>query len=840
MINKWWAELRHGGLLLSPAVLDEYLPKGPSHIDRSIYEKLRDAFTVFEAKAEYRRQEKKDLSSMYKWLDAVLEDLLQHQGPLWKKEGDIPDKYKAETVTGERLRPNRVLLYMANRDKPRFLVKVDSSNERVGMGKGRTEYSKFLSLLRSTGVPLGVLTNGYQFRLVFAGPDHDSWVEWEAQKWFDVGGEEILGAFVDMLGRRATEPEDGEDFPLLERVRDSRTRQGELSQVLGEQVRSAVELLVANICKSMSDHPLVLEKFQTNPGMESQITEDVKLDALYQSSIRVAMRLVVCLFAESRDLLPGSLESYTGSYGIEGLYHILHEARQSEGDTNLREWNTAWPRIISLFYLIHGGSPFEDMPVPSYGGELFKPGDISSRDPVSRALAVYENDEISIDDFTVYSILKLLKVGKFRIRHGISSTFVNGPVDFSDLSTEYIGMMYEGLLDYHLKQVREDEEAIVFLNIGTQPALPLSKLKAMSDTEIKSLIDTLSKEKNTGETGDDGTDIEETPQDIETITEKLPDEPVLGLVDDSTLQKCEEWARRAVLAAGLVKAKKSKKSSADAERELKDAANNLLWKTLSPGQMYLVRWTGTRKGSGTFYTKPQLAVPTVHRTLEELVYERRTDSILVPRLPETILSLKVCDPSMGSASFLVAALRYLTDALYQSLIYHKRIKDTKDAAIVILLPAGTDSKGDIREELPDVPSWDERFEPLLKARLKRHVVERCIYGVDINPLAVELAKLSLWVETMDKEISFSFLDHKLKVGNSLVGTWLDTFMEYPALAWMREGGDKGYANGVHYKNEAWTKDIKGIFNTRIKYELVSVIDARAGQKSLQFFEGDSG
>jgi hypothetical protein len=88
--------------------------------------------------------------------------------------------------------------------------------------------------------------------------------------------------------------------------------------------------------------------------------------------------------------------------------------------------------------------------------------------------------------------------------------------------------------------------------------------------------------------------------------------------------------------------------------------------------------------------------------------------------------------------------------------------------------------------LPDADDFEER----LKARLKRYIVERCIYGVDLDPLAVELARLSLWVETMDRTLPFSFLDHKLKCGNSLVGCWFDRFQDYPAMAWERKGGMK--------------------------------------------------
>jgi hypothetical protein len=76
------------------------------------------------------------------------------------------------------------------------------------------------------------------------------------------------------------------------------------------------------------------------------------------------------------------------------------------------------------------------------------------------------------------------------------------------------------------------------------------------------------------------------------------------------------------------------------------------------------------------------------------------------------------------------------------------------------------------------------------------VVERCIYGVDINPLAVELARVSLWVETLDAELPFSFLDHKLRVGNSLVGCWLDRVEDYPLKAWEREGATAKMARAL--------------------------------------------
>jgi hypothetical protein len=842
--NQWWGQLRHGGLLLSPVILREYLPDGPRSLQNGVYEKLRDSYTVFEAKHDDR--ERGDKSSLLRWLDLVFQDLLGYPASSWQKETEVIERFKTQSASGERLRPNRVLLHLADENKPRFLLKIDSENKRIGMGRGQTEFSKFLTLLRGTKVPLGILTNGYQFRLVYAGMDHDSWVEWDTQQWFEEDGDMLVAGFVELMGNRATTPTEDADYPLLQSVLESRTRQGELSQVLGEQVRSAVEKFLSNINKSLRGNPEILEILLKRPDTGEEISEKECMEALYQASIRVIMRLVVCLFAESRELLPRSMEVYNISYGVEGLYSLLNSANQAEGETNLRESHSAWPRLFSLFHLIYNGSPFEDIPVPIYNGELFRPGDKESPNAVQRAIAIFEDERVELDDYVIFQILNLLKIGKFRARKGRSSTWVSGPVDFSELRTEYIGMMYEGLLDYTLKQVKEEEEAVVFLNLGIQPALPLSLLRGLDDTELKNLITTLKKEKATGPKPEEseeetGTTEEEASEQEEVSEEEEIEEPALFFTEDEIAgRKSLDWAKHAVEAAGLIK--KSMRKGIDEslyENEITEAANHLILRVLAPGEMYLVRWSGTRKGTGTFYTKPQLAVPTVHRTLEDLVYTRRDDGVSIPKPPEEILDLKVCDPAMGSASFLVAALRYLTDALFDSLVYHKKIRDTPDRNVIVtVLPTGSESKGDITEEFAGVPSSDERFESMLKARLKRYIVERCIYGVDINPLAVELAKLALWVETMDRELPFTFLDHKLRVGNSLVGAWFDTFMEYPALAWMREGGDKNHSNGVHYEKEEWTKAIKKVLNKKVKPELVEVIGKRAGQSSLQFFDGE--
>jgi hypothetical protein len=164
----------------------------------------------------------------------------------------------------------------------------------------------------------------------------------------------------------------------------------------------------------------------------------------------------------------------------------------------------------------------------------------------------------------------------------------------------------------------------------------------------------------------------------------------------------------------------------------------------------------------------------------------------------------------------------LTEALYESLQYHQRFEYYADRTVIDLIVDSQTQQTLADEKLPCRPE-DNDFEARTKAVLRRYVVERCIYGVDLDPLAIELCRLSLWIETLDPRLPFTFLDHKIKCGNSLVGTWFDQFMHYPAMAWMREGGDKTHTNGVHFKKDSWTKQISSRVSD-VKNKLIDFID----------------
>ena len=348
---------------------------------------------------------------------------------------------------------------------------------------------------------------------------------------------------------------------------------------------------------------------------------------------------------------------------------------------------------------------------------------------------------------------------------------------------------------------------MVFLNLGREPVLPLERLEDMLAHDrngLKNLLTTLRKEKVAAAVASDeeeektrkrgGWPAEE--EATEERTSKSRRKPPRTEDHEGRLRSTR-WSLRSDGRGrrsswrGWSASRAGGRQTQSTSKRTARAANKLIKRAAATGEYYLVRAGNTRKGTGTFYTRPQLAVPMVHRTLEPLCYDKAADGTLTPKEPKTILGLKVCDPACGSASFLVAALHYLTDALYRALCHHRHLDDPEQAK-TLTLPYGCPRTGKQRRNWSRsrrTTRTGRRLPERVKALLRRHVVERCIYGVDINPLAVELARVSLWVDTLDPELPFSFLDHKIKVGNSLVGCWLDRVEDYPLKAWEREGGD---------------------------------------------------
>ena len=833
-----WERLRHGGLLLDGPRFAEITRFAPAPLDQFTEHRLRKLGAEL-------LNEAGDATS---FISFVLERVcgFNADSGTWSRGNQVATTWTRKAVSGESIRPRQ--LWQGPRDA--LLPVFYSTDKRIGIGRGRRIVSQVLGWLRAGGEHLALVTNGYQWRLIFAGLDYDAWCEWDVELWFEEGGlSSQVTALRTLLQPRLFTPETKDASPpLLQAIHNTRKGQAELSEVLGERVREAVEILIQGYGDTLHE-----------PADEHQPAD------IYRAACRVIMRLVIVLFAEARELLPRGNPTYHENYGLNGLLERL-ERVAVHGAGRLASHYSAWPRILALFRLVREGSHHPDLPVPAYGSELFAPGDTAS-DGLAKALAVFESmptdlEQGALADTEVYEILRLLTRTRIRIQQGRASTWARAPVDFSGISTEYIGILYEGLLDYELKSAPANDP-VVFLSVGDQPALPLSRLEDMDKQALKALFKTL-KDSGASDTADDDEigpgdlfslqPISSREGELQTgnvvrlVTPEYPvgnrsqygavAEAAPEYVTDVRLEchrRVEAWAERATKAAGLAVKQRKQDNRAGFQGSLASNISPVVSRVVLPGEWYLVRWGGTRKGSGSFYTRPGLAVPTVQRTLRPLTYDppvagdgspdRSPAAHWTPKRPEEILALKICDPACGSGTFPLAALRFLTDALYAALQYHGRILPDGQRTLIRLL-SGTDQQQRVEsgerldEELIPCPPDDDNFETRLKAVLRRHVVERCIYAVDLDPLAVELCRLALWIETMDRTLPFGFIDHKIKCGNALIGAWFDQFPHYPVMAWKnRKGGDKTHTNGVHFRKNARTEAIKTFLRDRLTPDL---------------------
>lgn len=157
---------------------------------------------------------------------------------------------------------------------------------------------------------------------------------------------------------------------------------------------------------------------------------------------------------------------------------------------------------------------------------------------------------------------------------------------------------------------------------------------------------------------------------------------------------------------------------------------------IEEGQPYLVTDDGERKATGSYYTPDYIVKYIVENTVGPKVEEKVEGLETDEEKAEAILDMQVLDPAMGSAHFLVEVIDYLATELV----------DYKEIEI---------------------------------DQAKREVARKCVYGVDINPLATELGKLSIWLKTISEDKPLSFLDHHIKTGNSLIGTDIHDINRHP-------------------------------------------------------------
>ncbi|MFJ6783515.1 Eco57I restriction-modification methylase domain-containing protein [Streptomyces yangpuensis] len=571
-------------------------------------------------------------------------------------------------------------------------------------------------LLRHHHVPLGLLTDGRWWCLVWAPVGGvTTTAVFDAIGWNEAAERNVVRAFVSLLRRRRFF-EYAEAETLVGLLKQSLDAGDDVTDALGVQVRQAVELLVDAI-----DRADARAMAKGSPGLRAN---GVAAGEVYRGAVAVMMRVVFLLFAEERGLLPSDNEVYAKSYSARFLRTELKARADAEGAAALEHTTAAWHRLIALFHAVHGGVDHPELKLPAYDGSIF--------DPQTYPWLETGAPLLPIDDRTVLHMLQAVQevsVGSGRQRE-------TRTLSFRALDVEQIGYVYEGLLSYDGERATDIMVGLIG-PAGMEHEVPLRELESLAATS---------------------------GGDVKTLAKKIHD----------------KWKdpKPPASAAKLEKllAPPKPEDAAEAKRRLsavcRDGAlverllpfHGLLRSDLRelpvviPAGALFVTESSLRKNTGTHYTPRTLAEEVVRHALEPLVYEpgplqTANEAEWVPKSADEILDLKVADIAMGSAAFLVAACRYLGDRLIEAWA-----RDEHADAVAFRAGRTVDT----------ATAADAESDPLVIGA-RRQIIEHCLYGVDINPMAVEMAKLSLWLVSMDPERPFTFLDDRLVAGDSLLG-----------------------------------------------------------------------
>lgn len=713
---EWLTLVPVSGPFLSLPVLMEAFPQGLDAHDAEHARLLRLAFEEWDD-SFYKKSV--DPSFHDAWIRFVLMETLEFDEDLLAEGQAISQTLLVEVPEhGELLKPNIVLSDPATKKARMLIQKFPRSQDLTSYVAGSrwkaSPDTRMTELLHATGVRLGLVTNGEHWMLVDAPKGETTgYASWYASIWRE---EKItLQAFRTLLSMtRFFGVSDDETIEAL--LTRSASNQQEVTDQLGLQVLRAVEVLIQSLDRADQDH-------------ERELLQGVSEAVLYESALNVMMRLVFLFCAEERELIPTKpFPVYEQNYSVSVISKQLREIADQHGEELLERRYDAWPRLLSAFRAVYGGLAHDDVYMPAYGGRLFDP----DRFPFlegrmqKRSWKDTEATPLPVNNRTVLHLLEALQLLQVKLPGG-------GPAEarrlsFRALDIEQIGHVYEGLLDHTAKRAAEPMLGLIGKK---EPEVALRLMEQEREKGDKSFFEFLKKECGSARKWEKYLDTELEDQQERRLrtacgnNEKLFERvsPFAGLLRDDTFD----------------------------------------YPVVVPKGSVFVTAGTDRRSSGTHYTPPSLTEPIVRYTLEPLVYVGPADGKPKEKWKlksaAELLDLKICDLACGSGAFLVQAARYMSE----------RLMEAWDAAkeqypdVPGITPEGKPSTGEPNESLiPDEPAERTTY-------AMRIIAQRCLYGVDINPLATEMAKLSLWLLTLAKDKPFEFLDHAIRCGDSLIG-----------------------------------------------------------------------
>ncbi len=757
---EWLGFVRPVGLVVSPTALDRagaVLPRN----DREGQELLEQAVATDD-------EGKPFLPDFGTFARSVLGWRFKPAGYAGGDGAEMPNDLAVELAGArEKLRPDIAVRERDPEDgMPRWQLFVsvlapgtdlDRTAPRSGAvagagGLDASPRSRLERLLRETGVPAGLLFNGRTLRLVSAPHGESSgWIDFHVEQMLLPAGRPICAAMRLLLSEQRLL-----SLPRRERLarllRNSRKYQNEVSERLADQVLHALHELLRGFAAA--------DEAAKGHLLGEQLRED--RDAIYHGLLTVMMRIVFLLYAEERELLvpaaaatcdrsdpaqPGTARqecdrdpestpagdgnaAFARHYSLAALHERLTGDAALHPDTMGQRYG-AWAQLLTLFRMIHGGARAAGFRLPIRRGVLFDPDRYPFLEGRAPHSVMQTNESVPaplVPDGTILRVLdKLLVLGGERL-------------SYRALDVEHIGSVYEKMMGFRLERAKGRSVAI----------RPAQKHGAPAVVSLDALL------------------------------AQAPGSRATWLTKEAG-RKLSHGQAHAVRAADTLEA---------LHAALDPVIDRHTTPDIVPEHGLVLQPSEERRKSGSHYTPRSMTEPIVRRTLEPIVERlrsraadgstapdgaspqdgaRRSDGLPVPT-QEQILGLCILDPAMGSGAFLVEACRQLGELLVQSWNRHGEPYTT---------PSG-DAGG------------DRGSGGLDRTVLARRLVARnFLYGVDRNPIAVDLAKLSLWLATLDRDAPLTFLDHALRHGDALVGLDLQQIRDFH---W--QGGKSGFQLGT--------------------------------------------
>lgn len=707
--TEWLSLVETSGPFLSVSVLESVFPQGLEKVDTPRKQRLRSAYE------EWRDSVDEDDSQLDKlheaWLREVFDEFLEYKDSI-RTPNKEEKEFTFNPIDHDVVFSPDLILQDSQNKTPLMFISVCSPDTDFEKANNKDDWpvslpEKMIQLCRSYNVRLGMITNGEQWMLINAPTgSSSSQVSWFARLWFQEPF--TLQAFQSLFGiRRFFGPVDEKLEALLEK---SLEHLEEVTDTLGEQVKRAIEVLVQSLDRADQDR-------------NRELLKDVSASELYEAGLTIMMRLVFILCAEERGLLLLGDPVYDQNYAIYTLRDKLADEADRYGPEILERRNDSWSRLLSVFRAIYGGVEHESLRIPALGGSLFDPDrfpflegrqkDTSWRDKRT-------SSPLPIDNRTVLLLLNSLQI----LEQGGGALLLS----YKALDVEQIGHVYEGLLEYTVERLPDVTIGLIGSQKAKNPNLPINVLESVIKDNQNGLLAILQLATQRSESA---------------IKNALENE-----VDDNLFAKLiADCGGDTILAERM-------KPFINLMR--RDAWSDFI--IYKKNSFAVVPGPGRRE-TGTHYTPKSLTETIVEKTLEPIVYIGPSEGKPVEewklKSPAELLNLKICDLAMGSGAFLVQACRWLAERLVEA--WNK--EEILGNFITIDGISVDEKNGD--------PMPNQIEDRIMMAR--RLIAEKCLYGVDVNPIAVELAKLSIWLVTLAKSYPFGFLDHNLKCGDSLLG-----------------------------------------------------------------------